>query len=529
MTIPEADVCLLLEGTYPYVAGGVSGWVHNLVKALPEITFSAVCILPDSSKEWPFKYDPPPNFLGHEVIFLHDRTPIARDYLRPRIPKLEGDLRDFHENVRKGKAEGAAGLLRNLMLGTAARKRPSLHEYMHGETPWRMVVDHYNGNAPGASFLDYFWTYRFTHLPIFKLLGFVPPKARAYHAVSTGYAGLLGMMARLIHLRPLILTEHGIYVKERKIEIAQADWIYSNAKGRMRLERDLGVFQKFWIRIFESLGRLTYGCCSRIISLYEGNRLLEIEEGADPARTEVIPNGINLEHFQGLKPETYPDPEQERFTVGFVGRVVPIKDVHTFLRACKIVSMRLPGRVDFLVMGPRSEDKKYYEECLELTRMLGLENEVTFTGRVNVREYYKSLDLVVLTSISEAQPLVLMEANCAGIPVVSSDVGSCRELLEGRTDEDRAIGPSGVVTRVANPADTAEGMIACLTDFGRRQAMIEAGRKRIERFYRESDLNEKYRAIYREASASPDLPADPWDGGGGSGTGGGREETEWPA
>jgi len=512
MSLPEADVCLFLEGTYPYVAGGVSGWVHNLVSALPDIAFTGVCILPDSTKEWPLKYDPPANFLGHEVIYLHDRVPVRRKYLMPRAPRLEKELRDFHTQLATRDASGASALLRKLMLATASKRRPGLHEYMHGRTPWRMVVDLYGENAPASSFLDYFWTYRFTHLPVFKLLEFVPPKAKAYHAVSTGYAGFLGVMARLIHARPLILTEHGIYVKERKIEIAQADWIYSDAKRRMRLERELGVFQKFWIRMFESLGRLTYGCCSRIISLYEGNRQLEIEEGADPARTEVIPNGINLEHFQNLKPASYPDPAQEKFRVGFVGRVVPIKDVHTFLRACKIVSMRLPGKVEFLVMGPRTEDKKYYEECLELTRMLGIDGELTFTGRVNVRDHFKDLDLVVLTSISEAQPLVLMEANCAGIPAVSSDVGSCRELLEGRTAEDRELGPSGVVTRVANPSETAEGIIACLTDFERRKAMIEAGRMRIERYYRESELNEKYRAIYREAAGSPDLADDPWAG-----------------
>ena len=56
-------------------------------------------------------------------------------------------------------------------------------------------------------------------------------------------------------------------------------------------------------------------------------------------------------------------------------------------------------------------------------------------------EYYRKIDLLVLTSISEAQPLVILEANCAGIPVVASDVGSCRELIEGRTHNDRLIGP----------------------------------------------------------------------------------------
>lgn len=87
MNLPETDVCLLLEGTYPYVAGGGSGWVHNLIKALPDITFTAVCILPDSTKEWPLKYEPPANFLGHQVIYLNDRAPIKRRYLMPRIPQ----------------------------------------------------------------------------------------------------------------------------------------------------------------------------------------------------------------------------------------------------------------------------------------------------------------------------------------------------------------------------------------------------------------------------------------------------------
>jgi len=511
VSLPAADVCLILEGTYPYVAGGVSGWVHNLVKSLPDFTFSAICILPDTSKEWPLKYEPPANFIGHEVIYLHERRRIEPKYLLPRIRKeLEGKLRRFHEGLRLNDPANVREIFMGLMRSTAGGRQPSIHEYIHGKAPWNMVVDHYAKSAPEASFLDYFWTYRFTHLPIFKILEHQLPEARVYHTVCTGYAGLLGMMARLVRRRPLILTEHGIYIKERKIEIAQAEWIYADEKKRMRLERDLGIFHKFWIHMFESLGRLTYDCCSRIISLYEGNRQLEIEEGADPERTEVIPNGINLEHFQNLKPADYPDPAQERFRVGFVGRVVPIKDVHTFVRACKIVSMRLPGRVEFLVLGPRTEDEEYYKECLELVHMLGLEAELQFLGRVNVREYYKTLDLVVLTSISEAQPLVLMEANCAGIPVVASDVGSCRELLEGRIPEDRALGASGLVTKVANPLETAEAMIACLTQFERRKAMIESGRRRIERFYRESDLNDRYRAIYREAAASADLTEDPW-------------------
>ena len=41
------DVCLILEGTYPYVAGGVSSWVHSLIRGLNEFTFSLLLILPN--------------------------------------------------------------------------------------------------------------------------------------------------------------------------------------------------------------------------------------------------------------------------------------------------------------------------------------------------------------------------------------------------------------------------------------------------------------------------------------------------
>ena len=113
--------------------------------------------------------------------------------------------------------------------------------------------------------------------------------------------------------------------------------------------------------------------------------------------------------------------------------------------------------------------------------------------------------MVVLTSVSEAQPLVVLEANCAGIPVVASDVGACRELLEGNTEDDKALGVSGIVTRVVDPADTATGIIAILTNDELRKKMSLAGHKRVETFYRESDLNDKYLSVYKEFMKSEDL------------------------
>ena len=56
------DVCLILEGTYPYVTGGVSSWVHNLIKSLPNIRFCALGIFPTPADTAKPKYEIPDNF-----------------------------------------------------------------------------------------------------------------------------------------------------------------------------------------------------------------------------------------------------------------------------------------------------------------------------------------------------------------------------------------------------------------------------------------------------------------------------------
>jgi glycosyltransferase involved in cell wall biosynthesis len=87
--------------------------------------------------------------------------------------------------------------------------------------------------------------------------------------------------------------------------------------------------------------------------------------------------------------------------------------------------------------------------------------------------------------------------------VISTDVGACRELLEGRGGEDRALGPSGLVTGLANPAATAEAILTLARDPGLREEMANAGRARVRKFYDESDLVRRYRDLYRRLIAAP--------------------------
>jgi glycosyltransferase involved in cell wall biosynthesis len=103
---------------------------------------------------------------------------------------------------------------------------------------------------------------------------------------------------------------------------------------------------------------------------------------------------------------------------------------------------------------------------------------------------------VVLTSFSEGQPLVILEAYAEGLPVIASDVGACREMIEGRLAEDRALGPSGIVTRVAAPKETAAAMVMLAKDSRLRRRMGMAGRKRVTTFYQRREMLAKYRALY---------------------------------
>jgi polysaccharide biosynthesis protein PelF len=134
----------------------------------------------------------------------------------------------------------------------------------------------------------------------------------------------------------------------------------------------------------------------------------------------------------------------------------------------------------------------------------GLDSTITFTGKVNIMDYLGRIDVVVLTSISEGQPLVLLEAGAAGIPSVATDVGACREILMGRDDEQPKLGPGGVVTTLTSPKATAEGMLKLLGDPAHYAACSNAIRERVRRYYDKRDMLAAYRSLYQSLITSPD-------------------------
>ena len=297
----------------------------------------------------------------------------------------------------------------------------------------------------------------------------------------------------------MLVTEHGIYTHERELEIAQATWIYAADHDALEVSRTKSFFKQWWIDMFRYFSAATYGRADAVITITGVNQPYQRHDGADPERMRVIPNGIDIERFSSVRREEARS-DGSPFTVGFVGRVVPIKDVKTLLRAVKVCHQEVPD-MRCIIVGPYDEDEDYYDECLQLSVNLGLTEVVEFTGKVNVLDYYPQMDVLVLTSASEAVPLVILEASCAGIPVVATDVGACKEMLLGRTGADQELGPSGIITPVASPELTGKSLVQLGQDSALRTSMGRAGIARVERFYRLETVHRQYDELYREMGA----------------------------
>lgn len=486
-----SDVCLILEGTYPFVSGGVSTWVHQLVSAMQDVRFSIVYISPFPNPRREYKYRLPSNVVSIQDLYLHE--PFQRTGLSPKARRRDGleRLAAAHEALFQGRLDF---FQEALPVFRDPERALTFDDLFVSEDSWNILMDVYNRRGEDVSFLDFFWTWRSIYLPLVKTFQSPLPPARLYHTVSTGYAGVLAAIARQTQDAGMLLTEHGVYTHERLLEISQSTWIYTPHRERFRVQRELSFFKRFWLASFDFMGRLTYANADRILTLYEGNRRRQIAAGAPPEKVSIVPNGIDIARYQQIPRR--PQAAAEK-VVSFIGRVVPIKDVKTFLHMARMVVQKRPDTV-FHVVGPTDEEPEYTQECRDLVGVLGLGDSVKFLGKQDIIGYYPNTDLVVLTSLSEAQPYAILEANAVGIPVVATDVGACREMLEGRSPEDKAVGPSGLLTPVSDPEATAAAVLRLLSEPGLYNACADAGRTRTARFYDQGDLISRYLNLYEQ-------------------------------
>lgn len=476
-----ADICLILEGAYPFIVGGVSHWTHALIRELPELTFHLLTIQPMGAELQP-RYPRLPNITGISVLSIPGsglpRMPAA-DVAKDPLPDV------LHRVLMQASAGDLADLAERLAGSAPQTPDPAL--------AWDLSRKMYERLAPGTSFPQFFWIWHALFGSLTSVLGHPLPEARIYHAISTGYAGLCAARAKIEKQASVLLTEHGIYTHERFVELMSSEQLHDSFIFDPFLSNDRDEARDVWLRAFESFATLCYDASDRVITLFKSGSDAQVELGADPARAMVIPNGIDVERFSAIPLRRRATPPR----IGLIGRVVAIKDVETYIRAAGLLTREWPD-LEAWVIGPMDEEPDYYKACAALVRTLGLEDTVIFKGMQDVTRIMSELDMVVLTSISEAQPLTLLEAGAAGLPCVATDVGSCREILMGSESEKPALGAGGAVTELISPPSTAAAIAHLLRDRRRMRTRGRALRKRVGTYYRQEQMTEAYRALYAE-------------------------------
>ncbi|MFJ9499063.1 GT4 family glycosyltransferase PelF [Brevibacillus centrosporus] len=470
-------ICLIAEGSYPYITGGVSSWIHSLIKGMPEHEFVLYAIGAQEKNKGSFVYELSENVVAIKEVFLDT-------YFREEaVPGKRLALKEEEQKALLSLLDGSevswAAFFDLLVRG----RLPSVGDFLTSRDFFDIVQKLCEQKYPQIPFTEMIWMIRSMILPLCLIIEGGMPEADLYHSVCTGYGGITGALGKHLYNRPFLLTEHGIYTREREEEIIKAGWIK-------------GHFKDIWIDYFLNLSKCAYGYSDRVITLFGRNKEIQIELGCDEGKIAIIPNGVEVEEYQSLPGKELD--EDGAIYIGALVRVVPIKDIKTLIQSFALVHERIPHAY-LIIMGPTNEDPEYFEECRQLVASLQL-SRVSFTGTVNAKEYLGKMDMLVLTSISEGQPLVILEGMACAKPFVTTDVGSCRELLYGNGDEFQ---DAGIVVPVMHAGQIAQAMITLCEEEELRRQMGQNGLQRVTALYTKSQFLEAYRNLYREMEVQP--------------------------
>ncbi|MFE6200617.1 GT4 family glycosyltransferase PelF [Streptomyces sp. NPDC057838] len=471
-------VTMLTEGTYPHVHGGVSTWCDQLVKGMPEVDFHLVS-LTGSGRE-PVTWELPPNVRQHTAVPLwgprpgRRRPPYGRarrrfteTYERFLLSFLDpGSHADFGESLSE-LAEPA----RDGHLPAALRTEGALRSLM-----WIWTMPHLPTAAARPALHDALTATDLLEHALRPLGVRIPAHTDVAHAVSSGLATLPALAARHLDGVPFLLTEHGIYLRERYL-------------GHRRDTRRWPV-KAFMLGFHRELNSHGYRSADLITPCNRYNRRWEERGGADADRIRTVYNGVDPAAF----PHAGPEPEVP--TLSWCGRIDPIKDLETLIRAYALVRAGIPA-ARLRLFGPVPPGGEAYRTRLEkLAAELGVTDGLTFEGRVSeVWRAYAAGHLVMLSSISEGFPFSVIEAMSCGRTTVSTDVGGVRE----------AVGDTGLVVPPREPEKMAAAALALLRDDRRRRELGELSRQRvIDRFTLRRSVD-AFRTIYEELAGGDEV------------------------
>ena len=456
---------MVTEGTYPQAFGGVSVWCDQLVRGLPQTDFDVYAI--GVTGREPSAWELP------ESVTVH---PVPLWGPAPRLPRRRsGDAYlDLLAALLKPDDE-AVPAFTDALRRLAARPAP----LPRGDAAVRRLLEAWR-DSPLAREV----TVRPSVLDALTCVDVIghwlrpllrpAPEADVCHAVTNGLAALPALAAKWTHGTPLLLTEHGVYLRERYLGLRAVEYSWP-------VKAVLVAFQRL-------LCTAAYRAADLITPGNRYNHRWETRFGAQPERIRTVYNGVDPADF----PPAGREPEVP--TVTWAGRVDPIKDLETLIRSFALVRESIPEARLRIFGGTPASARGYHDRCVALAAELGVGEAVVFEGRVtNIRDAYAAGHVVVLSSISEGFPYTLIEAMTSGRATVSTDVGGVAE----------AVADTGIVVPPRDPAAMAEGCLTLLRDELLRHRLGAAARDRALQNFTVDQAVDAFDEIYADLAGHP--------------------------
>jgi glycosyltransferase involved in cell wall biosynthesis len=476
-------IALVTEGTYPIHSGGVSQWCHQLIQGLPDFTFD-VLALSGSGRER-LAYELPRNVRSLQRLGLWGATRRSR-WLSPSArrrftaayeqfvesiltddrfapARFEASVRSFRELAAERRLlpglRGEAGV--EVFLSVWARTRP-------GPAGGRAI--------PAPTLADALVITDMIEHFLRPLL--LPPlDVDLVHATANGPSALVGLLTKWDQGTPLLVSEHGVYLRERVLAVRE-----SGATPVVRI-----CLTRFFVRLTE----LGYRGADAILPVSDFNGRWARRHGAAADAVRTIRNGVDPIAFPVLTDEPAVP------TLAFVGRIDPLKDLETLIRAFAIVRDRIPTARLRLIGPVPAGNEEYASRCAKLVAELGLRRAVSFDGPVSPASLaFAEGHVVVLSSVSEGLPLTIIEAAMSGRATVATDVGGMAE----------AVGRGGLVVPARDPSAFADACVLLLQDPALRRRLAATGRQEAMQHFAIDLFLAEFRRTYRSMSR-PRIPA----------------------
>lgn len=184
------------------------------------------------------------------------------------------------------------------------------------------------------------------------------------------------------------------------------------------------------------LAKLSSGIIA--ISPIQKEELSSIHGICKPEKIKVIPLGFDLMKFRenlgGKREETRTKWRlgADEVAVAIIGRLAPIKNHHLFLDVIELLAEK-GVRARYFIVGDGQEKTSIEQRAKELESNYDLKIELTSWIK-DIATFNAGMDVICLSSDNEGTPVSLIEAQASGVPVISTDVGGVKDILdEGET------------------------------------------------------------------------------------------------